>query len=154
MPPFWALCSPLVTEWKASPHWSDIANGKSSSYLYNNYTNVMHYCKETHAVFSLFKLQQTPLALLLLLLLCNSSSVTTCAFPNTGAGMRGSELPQTIPTMLSQSPGFYLPTVAKITLPASLTALRGRVAQRKALWIPALSVMGFVSPCTDHLTVP
>lgn len=53
--------------------------------------------------------------------------------------MRGSELLQTASPMLLQSPGFYLPTVAKITLPASLRVLRGSVAQTKVLWIPALS---------------
>lgn len=39
-----------------------------------------HYCKESHTVFSLLKLQQTPLFLFLLLFPCNSGAAITCAF--------------------------------------------------------------------------
>lgn len=42
--------------------------------------NAMHYCKDSHAVFSLFKLQRTPLFLLLLLFPRSSGSAITCAF--------------------------------------------------------------------------
>lgn len=45
-----------------------------------HYINSMHYCKESRAVFSLFKLQQTPLFLLLLLFPRSSGSAITCAF--------------------------------------------------------------------------
>ena len=44
-----------------------------------HYINSMHYCKESHAIFSLFTLQQTPLVLSLLFP-HSSGSVTTCAF--------------------------------------------------------------------------
>lgn len=103
-------------------------------------TNVMHCYKERDAVFSLFNLHQTPLALLLLLPLCSSGSVTTCAFPkhrccDEGQWAAADRLLNAVTKPSFVTMLFYLPTVAKITLPALLRALRGSVAQTKVLWI-------------------
>lgn len=45
-----------------------------------HHINAMHYCKDSHAVFSMFKLQRSPLFLLLFLFPRSSGSVITCAF--------------------------------------------------------------------------
>lgn len=103
-------------------------------------TNVMHGYKERDAVFSLFNLHQTPLALLLLLPLCNYGSVTTCAFPkyrccDEGQWAAADRLLNALTKLSFVTMLFYLPTVAKITHSASLRVLRGSMAQTKVLWI-------------------
>lgn len=75
------LLSAFVKEQKMLLHKSDTGQRKNPHFTaIGRDTYSAHYCKESHTVFSLLKLQQTPLFLFLLLFPCNSGAAITCAF--------------------------------------------------------------------------
>lgn len=107
----------------------------------------MHYGKESHAVFSLFKLQQTPLFLLLLLFPHSSGSAITCAFSKHQHWDEGQRAAGGSHPNIGMKPRL-LPVHRGYNLTACIAqGVRGNAAQAEGLKNPALASAPCCSFC-------